>query len=244
MRISIGRYIPGNSVIHSMDPRQKIISSVLIVIAILFCGTLPEYMIPGIFLLFSIIASKVRFAIYLKGLRSIWFILAFAVLIQFLSYGISEAVFIGLRLITIMLAGEILTYTTKPTMLAFAMEDVMRWIGFSRSTSQEFSMVMGIALRFAPVMLDEADRIAKAQISRGASLDSGSLMERLRALTTIVIPLMSSAIRKSEELAIAMEARRYIPGLKRSRYKQPTWKIGDTIYLAFAISILTIVVAI
>ena len=240
MRISIGRYIPGNSVLHSMDPRQKIISSVLIVVSVLLCGRIFEYVFPGLFLIYSISASRIGLGAYLKGVKSIWLILAFAVLIQLISYGIADAIFIGLRLLIIMLAGEVLTYTTRPTNLASSMEDVMRWMGFSRRFSQEFSTVMGIALRFAPVMLDEADRIVKAQISRGAPIDSGRVLERLKALSSVVIPLMSSAVRKSEELAIAMEARRYIPGSRRTRYRQPEWKPLDTFNLLFSITVLLI----
>ncbi len=242
MKISIGRYIPSDSIVHSMDPRQKIVSTLIIVISILLCENLFEYVIPITLIALMIIESGISFSNYLKGLKGIAFIIVFAVVVQLLSYGVVDAIYIFFRLFLILLAGEVLSFTTSPTSISHAMEDIARIFGFSKKSSRELSMVMSIALRFAPILIDEAERIAKAQISRGAPLDSKKITDRMKALVSIVVPLMSSSVRKAEELAIAMKVRGFDPSKERTRYVELRWSAIDSVQLIFSIFAFILVV--
>ncbi len=232
MRPVVGKYIPKDSSIHNLDPRCKLLCLLLISTEIILVRSNIYYILPFLIIFYGILASKIRISTYLKGLKSILFLLIFAAAVQLFYEGIDGAIFIFLRLSLILLAAEVFTFTTSPTQIARSMEFLLRIFGFSRRYAQEFSMIMMIAIRFAPIMIEEAQRITKAQIARGAPIDSGKLFQRIKALTAIIVPLMVSAIRKAEELSLAMEARRYRPGIKRTNYKRNKWRIPDTLVLS------------
>ena len=236
MRPIVGKYIPKDSFIHSLDPRCKLLCLLLISTEVILVNSNLHYILPFLIIFYGMLASKVKISTYLKGLKSILFLLIFAAAVQLFYEGINGAVFIFLRLSLILLAAEVFTFTTSPTQIARSMEFLLRIFGFSRKYAQEFSMIMMIAIRFAPIMLEEAQRITKAQIARGAPINSGKLFQRIKALTAIIVPLMVSAIRKAEELSLAMEARRYRPGTKRTNYKKNRWKNSDTMVIFAVVS--------
>ncbi len=240
----IGRYVPAESVIHSLDPRCKLVCLVAVTSAVLFVKGISGYLIPGIFIATAMVLSRVNLLTYLKGIKSIIFLVIFAAAFQYFYAGIYGAIYIFLRLFLVLLAAEVFTFTTQPTVIAFALEDILRVFGVPKAKAQEFSMIMSIALRFAPIMVEEAQRIMKAQISRGAPIDCGKISDRIKALSSVTIPLMASAIRKAEELSLAMEARMYVPGMPRSRYRQMVWQLKDTAALAAAATVLTLTILI
>ena len=234
MRPIVGKYIPKKSLIHSLDPRCKLLCLLLISTEVILVKSNLFYILPFAVVSFGMIYSKIKISTYLKGLKSILFLLIFAAVVQLFYGGISSAFFIFLRLSLILIAAEIFTFTTSPTQITKSMEFLLRIFGFSRKSAQEFSMIMTIAIRFAPIMMEEAQRITKAQIARGAPIESGKLFQRIKALTAIIVPLMISAIRKAEELSLAMEARRYRPGVKRTNYKRNKWQIPDTVTITIS----------
>jgi len=240
----LGRYVPGDSFVHRLDPRCKMLCLLLLTSSILLADTIFEYVIPLAVLIPAMVASRVNLKTYLKGINTILFLLVFAAAIQFFYEGVQGAIYIFLRLFLILLAAEVFTFTTQPSIVAFAIEDILRVFGIPKVKAQEFSMIMSIALRFAPIMVEEAQRIMRAQISRGAPIDSGKIFERIKALSAVVIPLMASAIRKAEELSLAMEARMYVPGKVRSRYREMVWRKKDTAALFFAAASLILAILI
>jgi len=236
MKPIVGKYIPKDSFIHSLDPRCKLLCLLLISVEVILVNNNLYYILPFLIIFYGILASRVKISTYLKGLKSILFLLIFAAAIQLFCEGVNGAIFIFLRLSLILLAAEVFTFTTSPTQIARSMEFLLRIFGFSRKSAQEFSIIMMIAIRFAPIMMEEAQRITKAQIARGAPINSGKLFQRMKALTAIIVPLMVSAIRKAEELSLAMEARRYRPGIKRTNYKRNKWRTSDTLIISVVVS--------
>ena len=244
MRVTIGKYIDRDSILHSLDPRCKILCLMVLTTSIFFVGNLWEYSFPASLILYSIFLSRIDVWSYVRGVKSIMFLVLFATVVQFFYGGLEEAVYIFLRLVLILFAAELLTFTTKPSLFSYAIEDIMVFLGFPRKVSQEFSMMMNIAMRFAPIMVEEADRIAKAQISRGAPLNSEKMGKRLKALVSVAVPLLSASLRRAEELSIAMEARRYSPEVLRTRYVELSWSKKDTAAISLAAVVLALVILI
>ena len=238
MKVVIGRYIHASSLVHSLNPSAKLLISIILVISVILSSSPLDYSIVSIVVFTLVLSSGINPLIYLKGIKSIWMLIAFAVIVQLIYSNPLAAAESFIRLVLILISAEILTFTTKPTDLAHSFEDVMKIFGVKRKARQELSMVMTIAVRFAPVMLEEIDRISKAQISRGAKIDSGGIFQRIKALVSITIPLMASAVRKAEEIATAMEARRFDPSAERVRFVQYDW--GKKENLVLLLSILTL----
>ena len=235
MKVVIGRYIHASSMVHSLNPSAKLLISITLVISVILSDSPLDYSIVSIVVFFLVLSSGINPLMYLKGIKSIWMILTFAVIVQLIYSNILAAVESLVRLVLILISAEVLTFTTRPTDLAHSFEDVMKIFGVNRRTRQELSMVMTIAVRFAPVMLEEIERISKAQISRGAKIDSGGIFQRVKALTSITIPLMASAVRKAEEIATAMEARRFDPSAERVRFVQYDWGKKESLFLLLSV---------
>ncbi len=229
MKLVIGKFISKKSPIHKLSPISKVLSVLFLTIGVIVSSNYLDYLILSSVLAALVPLSKIRFSTYIRGLKGIMFLVAFAVVIQLLYSGIMPAVESTIRIVLILLFAEVLTFTTRPTDLAGSIEDFLKILGTPLKTRQELSMIMMIAMRFAPVMVDEVDRITKSQIARGAKIDSGGIWERMKSLVSITVPLMASAVRKSEEIALAMEVRRFKPGLPRSRYRSYSWGIGEWI---------------
>lgn len=235
MDVTIGQFLPGDSVMHRTDPRVKICLT-LFAIVLLFAadnfGALA--LITGLILL-GILLSKIPIKLYLKSIKAVIFIVIFTSVLnifygtgeplaQFWVFkitknGIFNSIFISTRIIALILASSVLTFTTSPTQLTDAIERLLKPLAAIRVPVHEFAMMMTIALRFVPLLLEETDKIMRAQKARGADMESGGILQRIKAMIPILIPLFVSAFRRAYDLATAMESRCYHGGKGRTKMK-------------------------
>lgn len=242
--ITIGQYIPGSSMLHKADPRVKIILTFVFMIAIFFITTYLGFLMMGLFTLLVIIGSGIPVKYTLKGLKPIIIIVVFAAVINiftvkgtpvfeypFLRYityeGINVAVKMALRLVLLVTGASLLTLTTTPIALTDGIEKLLAPLKKIGVPAHEIAMMMTIALRFIPTLLEETDKIMKAQASRGADFDTGNLIERAKSFIPVLVPLFVSAFRRADELASAMEARCYRGSEGRTRMKQLKLTVVD-----------------
>lgn len=234
--VAFGQYFPGKSLIHRLDPRAKIILFIAHIV-ILFCTfSYPALAVTAVFTALFLILSGISPKFYFKSLKVIIFIVLFTSLLN-LFYGsgepiwqwwvfkitlngINRAVFVTTRIICLILASSCLTFTTSPTELTDAIERLMKPLRVIHFPVHEIAMMMSLALRFVPTLLEETDKIMQAQKARGADMESGNLVKRVKALVPILIPLFVSAFRRAYDVATAMECRCYRGGAGRTRMKQ------------------------
>lgn len=250
--ITIGQYIPGNSIIHRLDPRTKIIITVAYMILLFIINNFYGYIFPVAFIILATVLSGIPVRYLLKGLRPLLFIivLTFAlnmfmtpgrVIYQIgpldITYeGISQASFMAIRLILLIIGTSILTLTTSPIALTDGIELLLSPFKRFGMPAHELAMMMTIALRFIPTLLEETDKIMKAQMARGADFESGNLINRAKNLVPLLVPLFISAFRRADELAMAMEARCYRGGKNRTRMKELKLTFLDTAtFIVFAL---------
>ena len=246
--ITLGRYIPLDSPIHKMDPRAKIVGMLLVLIAIFFPAGWYGYAILFAAVAFCIILAKLSFTFIWKAMRPMLFMLVFLLVINtlFLKTGTplftigsftmySDAVFqtlyIAVRLLLMVMITTCLTATTKPLDMTLGIEDLLKPFAKIGVPAHEIAMLISIALRFIPDLIDETQRIIKAQESRGVDLKEGKITERIMAILSLIVPLFVSAFQRAEDLANAMEARGYAPGEKRTRYKVLKMQARDYVLL-------------
>ncbi|WP_121514590.1 MULTISPECIES: energy-coupling factor transporter transmembrane protein EcfT [unclassified Petrotoga] len=256
--VALGRYVELDSLMHSLDPRGKLLGLFVLAGFAFSINSFYDVLIMSSYTLVLMLLSKLSLKYYMKSLKSIWFIVIFAFIIQLFTIGgntlfsigfiritdtgLFNAAIITFRILFAVLLSSVLTLTTSPTSLAHALEDVLRWFFVPKRFAHEISMVMTIAIRFIPVIANEADRIMKAQLSRGANFDDRKFSGRIRGAISIIIPLLVSALRRAEDLSIAMEARGYNGWEGRTRFKQFNWKIKDTVFLiSFSLVCFTII---
>lgn len=250
--ITIGQYFPGNSVIHRLDPRFKIVITVLFII-MLFIGDSPVCLAVGaVFTFMAIFASKIRLKMFAKSVKPLVpFLLITAALnillvnsgevlwrwkfIKITDEGLNISVFMIIRIILLIMGTSLLTYTTSPITLTDAIERLLSPLKKLKFPVHELAMMMSIALRFIPTLIEETDKIISAQKARGAEIDSGSFVTRAKNLISILVPLFVSAFRRADELATAMECRCYNGGDGRTRLRQLRSASRD--YIALAITI-------
>ena len=242
--ITIGQYYKGDSFVHKLDPRAKIILTVLFVAMIFLCKNFFSLVLVLGFILLSVAASKVPFKMFAKSLRPIVPIVLFTAIInifyitggkELLSLGIISitekglftAIFMAIRIIFLIISSSLLTYTTVPTQLTDAIERLLSPLKIFHIPVHTLAMLMTLALRFIPTLIEEVERITNAQKARGADFESGSFMEKIKALIPILIPLFISAFRRAYELSDAMTCRCYTGGEGRTRMKQMKMKTGD-----------------
>ena len=234
--ITIGQFFPGNTFIHSLDPRTKLICTLAYVISLFFVRNMWGFLPAFLFLAFVISVSKTSVRMVLKSVKPVVFIVVLtAVLNMFYtpgetlwSYGflnitregVIMAVTMPIRLILLVIGSSMLTYTTSPIMLTDAIENLLGPLKKFKIPVHDFSMMMTIALRFIPTLIEETDKIISAQKARGADFESGNIMRRAKAMVPILVPLFISAFRRADELAVAMECRCYNGGLSRTRLKK------------------------
>lgn len=244
--ITLGQYYPTESVVHSLDARLKIVLSVAFMVVIFCIGNLFGYIALALFMLFVVKLSKVPFGYMLKGIKPLMFFIVFtAVLNIFLTggtvvfklrflkityEGIYYASFMVIRIVFLVLATSMLTYTTSPIQLTDGIEALLRPFSKIGLPSHELAMMMSIALRFIPTLLEETDKIMKAQTARGADFESGNIIRRTKALIPLLIPLFISAFRRADDLAVAMECRCYRGGEGRTKLHE--LKFGKNDYVA------------
>ena len=248
--ITIGQYYPVKSLIHDLDPRVKIVCTLLFLISLFVQGNIIGYIVATVFLGLLIYASKVPLMYILKGLRPILLLLGMTVIfhlfltrdgevliqygiIQITVGGLRAAVFMGVRLVYLIIGSSLMTYTTTPNALTDALEALLRPLNKIKVPVHEVAMMMSIALRFIPILLEETDKIMKAQIARGADLDTGNIFQRVKAMVPILVPLFVSAFRRANDLAMAMESRCYHGGDGRTKMKPLQYQRKD--YVVYGI---------
>jgi energy-coupling factor transport system permease protein len=234
--ITLGQYIPGHSLIHRMDPRVKI-ALTFVFIVFIFVASNFEGLLIMVALMFAILLmSGVPLKQYFKSLKAILFIVIFTGVLnlfygsghviwqwkvmQITDGGICNALFVSIRIVSLILYSSVLTFTTSPTDLTDALERIMKPLKALHVKVHEIAMMMTIALRFVPTLLEETDKIMNAQKARGADLESGGVTQRIHAMIPILIPLFVSSFRRAYDLAMAMECRCYHGGEGRTKMKQ------------------------
>ncbi len=256
--ITFGQYFPGDSLLHRTDPRIKIIMLVEYLVLVLVAESLPAIGVSLCFTGFLIAFSGVRFGVLLKSVKPLIFVLAFTAIINlfftkgesqplfawgFISVykeGIRTAVTMLIRLLSLVLgSGILVSFTTGPLDLTDAIERLLKPLKYIKVPVHEFAMMMSIALRFIPTLIEETNKIISAQKARCADFESGNIIRRLKALVPILIPLFVSAIRRAEELADAMECRCYRGGVGRTKLKILKARPADFVFL-FAVTLLTV----
>ena len=242
--ITLGQYFPGNSPIHRLDPRAKLLLLVLYIVALFLAVSWVSYGLMLGFLVLSITLSKVPVKAFVKGMKPLVLILIFTgVLNLFFTQGetplvefwvitiypegITRAVLMLLRIMLLITCTFLLTYTTSPISLTDGLEALLSPLKAIKVPVHELSMMMCIALRFIPTLIEETDKIMSAQKARGADFESGKLLERVKALIPILVPLFVSAFRRADELATAMECRCYQGGTGRTKMKLLRYKLLD-----------------
>lgn len=248
--ITIGQYFPGNSAIHRLDPRFKIIITAVFIVSLFCADNFLGLLISCIFMLISFLISKIPLKLMMKSIKPIVPIIIFTTVLNLffldgvtlfklgflkITYeGVRTSVFMIIRIIALIMGSSLLTYTTSPITLTDAIERLMSPLAKIHLPVHELAMMMTIALRFIPTLIEETDKIMSAQKARGADMESGNLMQRAKALTPILIPLFVSAFRRAEELALAMECRCYHGGEGRTRLKELKSTAAD--YTALGLS--------
>lgn len=257
--ITLGQYFPGQSFVHLLDPRIKIIITFLFVILIFFVKTYLGYGMVFLFLAAVIAISKIPPKYVLKGLKPLLFIiiLTFILNVFFTSgetviwslgrvkvtqEGLRQGIFMAFRLILLVTGTSMLTLTTSPIDLTDGIESLLKPLKIIRFPVHELAMMMTIALRFIPTLLEETDKIMKAQMARGADFESGNIIQRAKALVPLLVPLFISAFRRADELAMAMEARCYRGGDNRTRMKVLKTHPRDYIALLCTLVLMIIII--
>ena len=251
--ITLGQYFPGNSLLHRFDPRSKILFTVLFIAAIFLCKGLVSYGITLLILLMMIGISKVQPRVFLKGMKPVVFIVVCTAILNLFytsgtvlwswgilkitEEGIWKAGFMVLRILMLIACTLLLTYTTSPILLTDGLEKLLRPLKKLNFPVHELSMMMSIALRFIPTLIQETDKIISAQKARGAEFDSGNLIQKAKALIPILIPLFISSFRRAEELAIAMECRCYHGDEGRTSLRQLHYAGRDYGLIVFSIAL-------
>lgn len=258
--ITIGQFYPADSVLHKLDPRVKLIGTFAFLISLFLGNGIFAYAAATVFLAVVIKLSKVPFKMIMKGLKAIIIILLITVsfnlfltegeilfqlgFLKLTKEGISVAFFMGLRLIYLVLGASLMTLTTTPNDLTDGLESVLAPLNKIKVPVHEISMMMSIALRFIPILMEETDRIMKAQKARGADFDSGNIIQKAKAMVPLLVPLFISAFRRANDLAMAMEARCYRGGEGRTKMKPLRYEKRDrNAYVVLAVYLIVMVAA-
>ncbi len=251
--ITLGQFFPGQSVVHRTDPRVKIVLTLAFIILLFTVKGPVAYGLMAFYVFTVIFLSKISCKVIFKGLKPIIFIVAFTAVINIFytagdvlwsfgifkitAQGIENAVYMVIRIILLILGTSMLTYTTSPIMLTDAIEFLLSPLKKIKAPVHELSMMMSIALRFIPTLIEETEKIMNAQKARGADFESGNLLNRAKALVPILVPLFISSFRRADELATAMECRLYRGDVGRTRLRQFTITSADYYSAAFTIAV-------
>ena len=253
--IALGRYLPLTSIIHNMDPRAKIGAMLLMMVAIFIPAGYTGYIIIGIAVVLTALLAKLKLSFLWRAMKPMLFMLRFLLIINLLvvrsgdvlitigswniyTDALTQTLYIVIRLALMIMITTILTATTKPLELTLGIEDLLKPFKVIGVPAHDIAMMISIALRFIPTLIEETQRIMKAQASRGVDMENGKLMEKVKAILSLIVPLFVSAFQRAEELAYAMEARGYIPSRPRTRYKQLKMHGKDVALLLLSVLIL------
>lgn len=258
--ITIGQYYPSNSIIHKLDPRVKLFWTLIYIISLFFAKNVFIYIVAGIFLFVCINISKVPVKYILKGLKPVIILLMFSIIfnifltpgdiifqvwkIKVTKEGLIMAATMATRLILLIMGSSLMTLTTTPNDLTDGLEKSLGFLKVIRVPVHEISMMMSIALRFIPILIEETDKIMKAQQARGADFESGGLIKKARAMVPLLVPLFISAIRRAYDLATAMEAKCYRGGEGRTKMKPLKYKSKDRIAYLIIFAYLAVMICV
>lgn len=252
--ITLGQYFPGNTIVHRLDPRTKLLMTLIYIVTLFLCKWFVSYGLMLAFLITAIVLSKIRPKALFKGLKPLIIIIVFTalinlfytsgrVLVQFWIFkitaeGIRNAFFLVLRIMMLVMGTFLLTYTTSPIALTDGLESLLSPLKKIHFPVHELAMMMSIALRFIPTLIEETDKIISAQKARGADFETGNIFRRAKALIPILVPLFVSAFRRADELATAMECRCYHGGEGRTKLKQLKYHARDILSLLLIVCLL------
>ena len=257
--ITLGQYYPAKSVIHRLDPRVKLLGTIIFIVTLFAFGSISSYIAATVFLFGVIKLSRVPLKFMTKGLKAIFVLMMVTVLfnlfltpgtviwqfwiLKITREGLRTAVYMAVRLIYLVLGSSVMTLTTTPNDLTDGMEKGLGFLKKIHVPVHEIAMMMSIALRFIPILMEETEKIMKAQTARGADFESGNLLQRARNLVPLLVPLFISAFRRANDLAMAMEARGYHGGSGRTKMRPLQYKKSDyAAYLVLACYVAVMIV--
>lgn len=248
-KMIFGRFIPGNSFVHKLDPRSKLLFVFAFIIIVFLANNVVTYALLLAFTLFVIMLSRIRLYFLINGLKPVIFLMAFTLILHLImtkegavlldlgfmkiyEEGLRQGIFISVRFLVLVFMTSILTLTTSSISITDGLETLLNPFKKLKLPVHELALMMSISLRFIPTLMDETDKIMKAQMARGSDLSAGPLKARLKAVVPLLVPLFVSAFKRAEDLATAMEVRGYRGGEGRTRYRQLNWSFKDTLSLA------------
>ena len=259
--ITLGQYFPGNSILHKLDPRTKLIMTMLYVVAVFVAKNIFCFALLGFSVVFLVSISGISAKTIIKGVKPIIFVVIFTMILniflttseseplfqfKFITIyedGIWRAVYMALRVIILVIGTSLfVSYTTSPIMLTDALEDLLAPLKKIKVPVHEFAMMMSIALRFVPTLIEETDKIMNAQKARGADFSNGSILKRAKALIPVLVPLFVSSFKRAEDLAMAMECRCYRGGKGRTRLVKLHFSARDFLFIVLFVSLIVLVV--
>ncbi|WP_285769151.1 energy-coupling factor transporter transmembrane protein EcfT [Peribacillus sp. SI8-4] len=255
-KMIIGRYVPANSLMHRMDPRAKLLLVFLFVCVVFLANNFFSYGLLAIFTILMISISKIPLRYLYNGLKPIFFLIVFTFLLHILftkegellfgygwfeiyEGGLIQGLFISIRFTLLILVTSLLTLTTTPISITDGMEELLGPLKKWKMPVHELALMMSIALRFIPTLMEETEKIMKAQTARGVDFSSGPIKERVKSIVPLLVPLFVSSFKRAEELATAMESRGYRGGEGRTKYRQLNWKTSDSL-LMVSLGLLTV----
>lgn len=259
-KMIFGRYVPTDSIIHRLDPRSKLIFVFAYICIVFLANNVVTYGILVIFTFLLVVISKVPLKFFINGLKPILWLILFTLIlhlfftkqgslifhlgfIKIYEEGLRQGLFISLRFLLLIFVTSLMTLTTTPISLTDGLETLLNPLKKIKFPVHELALMMSIALRFIPTLMDETDKIMKAQMARGVDFSGGPIKDRIKAIIPLLIPLFISSFKRAEELATAMEARGYNGGEGRTKYRLLDWKMSDTLVILL-ILLLTIVLII
>ncbi|SYW10939.1 component of the influx ECF transporters [Oenococcus oeni] len=257
-RLLIGRYLPGKTLIHRLDPRVKLVITLAFIFLTFFADNWQSNLLLFAFIFFCVLIAKIRFGFFLNGLRPMLWLIIFTVMMQVLfltgghlywhwgwltisQYGINSGIIVFLRFVLIIFISTLLTLTTSPTNLANGLSSLLKPLKFFHLPIDEISLMLALSLRFVPTLMDETSKIMNAQRARGVDFGEGNIFQQMRSLVPIFIPQFIASFNRADELATAMESRGYRGAVKRTKFNRLKFKVNDWIaclifvFLIFAI---------
>ncbi|PLS15572.1 cobalt ABC transporter permease [Bacillus sp. M6-12] len=259
-KMIFGRYVPAESPLHRMDPRSKLLMVFFFVCIVFLANNTLTYVILGCFTLAMLFVSKIPLRFLFNGLKPVFWLILFTLFLhvfftkegdvlyrigrlEIYEGGVRQGLFISLRFTYLILITSLLTLTTTPISITDGMEQLLNPLKKMKMPVHELALMMSISLRFIPTLMEETDKIMKAQAARGVDFSSGPIKERVKAIVPLLVPLFVSAFKRAEELATAMEARGYRGGEGRTKYRQLNWQALDTLLIVSLVGI-TILLAV
>ena len=247
-KMIFGRYIPGDSFVHRLDSRSKLLFVFAFIIIVFLANNAITYSLLVAFTLVVILMSRIRLYFLINGLKPVIILMVFTFLLHILftregdiifelgflkvyEEGLKQGIFISVRFLVLVFMTSVLTLTTSPISITDGIETLLNPLKKVKLPVHELALMMSISLRFIPTLMDETDKIMKAQMARGSDLSAGPLKDRVKAIVPLLVPLFVSAFKRAEDLATAMEVRGYRGGEGRTRYRQLKWDLGDTFAL-------------